>query len=101
MCLGCGVDEVLGGLDRNPDIGQLVGDTLEVGDRCAEGGPGGGVVDRDAKRRFGHPESEGAHAWAEQVECLHRHPESVIDLPEHLVIGHEHPVECDPAQRVW
>ena len=84
---------MLRGLDGHPDIGELVGDTLEVGDRRAERGAGGGVVDRDAQGRFRHPEGKGADAGAEQVEGLHRHPKSVIDLTEHLIAGDEHAVE--------
>ena len=84
------MDEQACRLHAHRDLGELVRDGLELGQRPAERLAARGVRDGGVERGLRHADRERADARTEEIERLHRDAEALVDLAEHLFLPDGH-----------
>ncbi len=94
------VHEQPGRLQRGRGIGQRMAHPLQVLQGPPERPTVGGPVQRRVDGRLPHPDGRRPDAGTEEVEGLHRYAEPVVDLAEHGLGRHVHPVQLDPPDGV-
>ena len=71
-----------GRIDPHRHVRELVGDTLEAGQRLAECFPGGRMGNRQLQSPLCHPDREGSHRGPEEIKGPHRHSKTVTDFAD-------------------
>ena len=88
-------------LDLRRHVGELLTDRLELPQLPAEGLALARMSKRRIERGLSHPDREGPHARAEEIECSHGDLEALAHLTEHRLGLNVYAVERHRPDGMW